>query len=89
MKRVDWSRTRSLALYTWRSIEPGASPLSKVRRMHAITREEEVTRELIGTRCERGAEIARMLELPEPTANAIRALDEHWDGSGHPEGPAR
>jgi putative nucleotidyltransferase with HDIG domain len=27
-----------------------------------------------------------MLELAEPTAAAIRALDEHWDGSGLPEG---
>ena len=86
MKRVDWSRSGSLALYTWRSIEPGGSPLAKVRRMRAITQEDEVTREAIGMRCERGAEIARMLELPEPTADAIRALDEHWDGSGHPHG---
>ena len=41
---------------------------------------------MIGTRCERGAEIARMLELPERHAQAIRALDEHWDGSGQPLG---
>ena len=86
MKRVDWARSGSLAAYTWKAIEPGRSPLAKARRLHAITREDEVTREVIGTRCERGAEIARMLELPEPTALAIRALDEHWDGSGHPEG---
>jgi putative nucleotidyltransferase with HDIG domain len=86
MKRVDWSRSGTLARYTWQAIEPGGSPLAKARRLHAITREEEVTREVIGTRCERGAEIARMLELPEPTAQAIRALDEHWDGSGHPLG---
>jgi putative nucleotidyltransferase with HDIG domain len=39
-------------------------------------------------RCERGAEIARMLELPEETATAIYSLDEHWDGKGHPEGRA-
>ncbi len=54
--------------------------------MRRITQEDEVTRDLIGTRCERGAEIARMLELPEDTAQAIRALDEHWDGSGQPFG---
>ncbi len=86
MKRTDWSRSGSLAMYTWRAIEPGRSPLAKARRMRAITQEEEVTRDMIGTRCERGAEIARMLELPEPTAEAIRCLDEHWDGSGHPRG---
>ena len=86
MKRVDWSRSGSLALYTWRAIEPGRSPLAKARRMRAITHEEEVRREVIGTRCERGAEIARMLDLPEPTQDAIRTLDEHWDGGGHPLG---
>jgi putative nucleotidyltransferase with HDIG domain len=43
---------------------------------------------MIGTRCERGADIARMLELPEASAAAIAALDEHWDGSGHPMGVA-
>jgi len=86
MKRTDWSRTGSLALYTWRSVAVGAGPLAKARAMRRITQEDEVTRELIGTRCERGAEIARMLDLPEDTAQAIRGLDEHWDGSGQPLG---
>ena len=43
-------------------------------------------REMIATRCERGAEIARMLDLPELAAQAIAALDEHWDGRGQPMG---
>jgi putative nucleotidyltransferase with HDIG domain len=86
MKRTDWTNKGSLALYTWRAIEPGGSAIAKARRMRAITQEEQVTREVIGTRCERGADIARMLDLPEPTAEAIRTLDEHWDGSGHPLG---
>ena len=37
-------------------------------------------------RCERGAQIARLLGLSEGTADAIRTLDEHWDGHGQPEG---
>jgi HD-GYP domain-containing protein (c-di-GMP phosphodiesterase class II) len=37
-------------------------------------------------RCERGAEIARLMGFPEETAQAVRNLDEHWDGSGHPDG---
>ena len=44
--------------------------------------------QLIEIRCERGAEIARMLDMPEETAAAVRALDEHWDGKGHPDGLA-
>lgn len=47
---------------------------------------EEVAQELIQTRCQRGAEIARQLRFSEGVARGIHALDEHWDGSGRPEG---
>ena len=86
MKRTDWAKPGALARYTWQGVVPGGSPLAKTRQMRRIARESEVTRELIGTRCERGADIARMLELPEATQAAIRALDEHWDGGGQPLG---
>lgn len=42
--------------------------------------------DMIGARCTRGAEIARLLRFPEPVAQAIYSLDEHWDGSGRPHG---
>jgi putative nucleotidyltransferase with HDIG domain len=42
--------------------------------------------DLIGTRCTRGADIARQLRFSENVANAIANLDEHWDGSGLPKG---
>ena len=86
MKVTDWSKPGALARYTWQSVTPGGSPLAKARQLRSITQQDEVTRELIGTRCERGADIARMLELPEATQAAIRALDEHWDGAGQPFG---
>jgi putative nucleotidyltransferase with HDIG domain len=40
----------------------------------------------MSARCHRGAEIARKLGFSEATAEAIRALDEHWDGYGQPFG---
>lgn len=47
--------------------------------------------DLIQTRCQRGAEIARQLRFPASVCEAIHALDEHWNGSGRPDhlaGPA-
>ena len=41
--------------------------------------------ELIQTRCQRGAEIAKLLRFPPAVCDAIHALDEHWDGRGHPD----
>ncbi len=47
---------------------------------------EEVARELIQTRCHRGAEIARQLRFSEAVAQGIEGLDEHWNGKGLPLG---
>jgi putative nucleotidyltransferase with HDIG domain len=46
----------------------------------------EISRELIETRCTRGADIARKMRFSEAVAHGIHHLDEHWDGSGKPEG---
>ncbi|WP_328702993.1 HD-GYP domain-containing protein [Arenibaculum pallidiluteum] len=48
----------------------------------------EIARELIETRCQRGAEIALRLRFAEEVADGIRALDEHWSGNGKPRGLA-
>ena len=45
----------------------------------------EIAHELMETRCDRGAEIARKMRFSEKVAEAIRALDEHWDGGGMPK----
>ena len=46
----------------------------------------EIARELIETRCHRGADIARKMRFAEPVADGIKNLDEHWDGGGKPLG---
>ncbi|OLP44817.1 HD-GYP domain-containing protein [Rhizobium oryziradicis] len=40
--------------------------------------------ELMQTRCERGADIARQMRFSDDVANGIRDLDEHYDGGGLP-----
>jgi putative nucleotidyltransferase with HDIG domain len=49
----------------------------------------EISRELIEARCHRGADIARQMGFNTYVAEAIQNLDEHWDGSGKPEGKVR
>jgi len=44
----------------------------------------EIARGLVATRCQRGAEIARLLRFPPGVANGIYSLDEHYNGNGKP-----
>lgn len=45
----------------------------------------EIARELVATRCQRGADIARLLRFPEGVAEGIYSLDEHFNGKGKPD----
>jgi HD-GYP domain-containing protein (c-di-GMP phosphodiesterase class II) len=83
-KRVDWSRRWPAFVWSVRAVAPKESTKVRLDRLLAIKDEGEVTRSLMQARCDRGAEVARMLGLSERTAEAIRALDEHWDGHGQP-----
>jgi len=58
----------------------------RFRSVMTILREgPEIARELVATRCQRGAEIARLLRFPEGVAEGIYSLDEHFNGNGKPE----
>ena len=85
-KRVDWARPLPALLWSIRTVAPGGSPIARLQRLRAIRDEGHVTRALMAARCDRGAEIAKKLGFPHDTAEAIRTLDEHWDGHGQPRG---
>ena len=85
MKIVDANRKIRLAIETFRNTS-GDGLRSRISHFLGIARGGGVTRELIAIRCERGANIARQMGFPEATCSAIRSLDEHWNGNGHPEG---
>ena len=89
VKTVDWTSLPHAALYAARTVSPEGSLLAKAGRMFEFAvRGQRASRDLIRIRCERGAEITRLMGFPEETAQAIRGLDEHWDGRGHPDGLA-
>jgi HD-GYP domain-containing protein (c-di-GMP phosphodiesterase class II) len=85
-KRVNWSRRFPAFVWALRTVAPEGPARARLDRLLAIKAEGEVTRALMQARCDRGAEIAYLLGFEAPTAEAIRALDEHWDGEGQPRG---
>src|ERR671939_1087206 len=85
-KRVNWSRRFPAFVWALRTVAPEGPARARLDRLLAIKAEGEVTRALMQARCDRGAEIAYLLGFEPPTAEAIRALDEHWDGQGQPRG---
>ena len=54
--------------------------------VHILQNGGEIARELIETRCHRGADIAAKLRFSPAVQDGVRSLDERWDGSGKPEG---
>ena len=85
VRTVDWTNLPRAAMYAARTVSPEGSLWRKSRRLLNLGL-QDASRRLIQIRCERGAEITRLMGFPEDTARAIRSLDEHWDGGGHPDG---
>ena len=54
--------------------------------VHVFQNGGQIAQELMETRCDRGAEIARKMRFSEDVVAAIRSFDEHWDGGGMPAG---
>ena len=86
MKFVDWHKRWSLATRTALAVGKGRSLAERLGFFTGIARTANVTRDLIAIRCERGADIVRRLGFPEASAEAVRSLDEHWNGMGYPDG---
>ncbi len=86
-KLTDWTATKDAARYAFKHSLPGKGRIAKAWHMLMLgVREQGTAREMVATRCERGADIARLLRLPSGTPDAIHSVEEHWDGSGMPFG---
>ncbi len=87
IRMIDWTRPGKCLLHGWKHCAPGGSVLEKLLKMAAMARSgAKGAKKIAEIRCDRGAQIARMLHLPETTATAILDLDEHWNGKGNPRG---
>jgi putative nucleotidyltransferase with HDIG domain len=90
VKFEDWTRPLRPHLSTlkmlWNNVLPHSGAAAKVARILQIgLSQEKNNRELIEIRCDRGANIVTKLGMGELAAEAVRNLDERWDGSGYPD----
>jgi HD-GYP domain-containing protein (c-di-GMP phosphodiesterase class II) len=88
MRSVDRQSRIALAIQTARTVALDGDLADKVRHFIGLARSDSVMKEIMGLRCERGADIAVRLGFPQATADAVRHMDEHWNGRGHPDGLA-
>ena len=86
LKLTDWTRFHDRLRYASRVVAPGAPTGERLKRLAMLARRPDTQSVFTRLRCERGAEIAAGLGFPPGTSDAIRSLDEHWDGKGHPHG---
>jgi HD-GYP domain-containing protein (c-di-GMP phosphodiesterase class II) len=86
----DWRKLRDQVAYVLDYSGAEATLFERVRRMAVLAVTGPASRRLLlKVRCDRGAEIARTLGFSDATAEAIRSMDEHWDGRGYPDGLKR
>ncbi|ANJ67915.1 metal-dependent phosphohydrolase [Halothiobacillus diazotrophicus] len=84
-KQIDSEKFLDVAKFAWSHISPGESWQAKLPRLlNLVAKGEQIGEELFLTRCEQGAEIAERLGFSGRVCEAIRGLDEHWDGQGSP-----
>lgn len=86
LKVADWDSRIALAATTWRYTGMQQSLWTRLRYFIGVAQQENLTKNIIEARCERGADIAHRLGFPPATVEGIRSLDEHWNGKGYPRG---
>ncbi len=86
----DWRKLREQIAYVLDTVEPDGRFTERLRRFAVLAAKGPASRRMLfEVRCDRGADIARTLGFSTPTAQAIRCMDEHWDGGGYPDGLRR
>ena len=87
LRAIDHRKPIAVLGHAIRNTEPGGGPVARARRFAGLLRNgASSARELNTIRCDRGADIARMVGLDERGVDGIRSINEHWDGGGIPEG---
>lgn len=86
VKLTDWTKLHEAARWGLKNAAYGQGMIEKAIQVAraGLQGGPFAANAIFAVRCDRGASIASMIGMPEETSDAIRALDEHWDGSGLP-----
>ncbi len=77
---------REALSFVWENVAPTASAWDRIRQIYRMVRSPgDLTAEMIGARCERGAVILHKLGMGIETCAAVYSLDEQWNGHGLPD----
>lgn len=87
LKVVDHEDRWLLVREAWRNTGPQASLATRMRCVAEMMR-PELMRSLAAMRSGRGARVLEGLGFPHGPIEAVRSLNEHWDGKGSPAGLA-
>lgn len=83
----DWRKFREQLAYALEVVEPEGTLVQRFRKFATLAMlGPRGGRELFQIRCDRGAEIAGAIGFGPAVVEAVRAMDEHWDGWGYPAG---
>ncbi|MEM9575272.1 MAG: HD domain-containing phosphohydrolase [Pseudomonadota bacterium] len=84
-KRVDGSLSQALR-FILNNTGMQANMAQRFGAIYKVLKDGgQISRSLIESRCQRGAQIALKMRFNQNVADAISSLDEHWDGTGQPE----
>ena len=87
VKLIDWTKKLDCLVYGLKTVHRDKPLPERLRRVASLLSDPEAGMvEMTRVRCDRGAQIAIQLGFGLPVADAVRALDEHWDGFGAPMG---
>ena len=87
-KLVDWTKPVEVARYASQHVPAGGRIARAQRTLSVLRALVAEGKAIVETRCDRGAAIVTSLGFPAATGDAVRALDEYWDGRGQPMGLA-
>lgn len=87
VKLIDWTKKLDVVLFGLKCVHPDKALPQRIQKMLQTLGDKDASMTaMTGTRCDRGAQIAVQLGFGVPVAEAVRNLDEHWDGFGAPLG---